>query len=163
MKKIILLVACLVGTAVTVSLDIAPAGNPTYMPVFMSRDVLENSVMYIHGARDMIQTGKIYCRAPYIYINERYKGVHVINNSDPSHPVNEGFILAPGCIDMAVKGNILYLDNAVDLVSFDLESKQVTKRIRHVFPEPLPPGDFSFYQYDRPHDYVLVEWKKMNL
>ena len=132
-----------------------------YTPVFMSRETLDNSVKYNPGARDMIQTGKIYYRAPYIYVNERYKGVHVINNSNPAHPVNEGFILAPGCIDMAVKGNILYLDNAVDLVSFDLDSKQVTSRLRNVFPEPLPPDDFSFYNfYNRPEGYVLVEWKK---
>ena len=110
----------------------------------------------------MIQTGKIYYRAPYIFVNERYKGVHIINNSDPAHPVNEGFILAPGCIDMAVKGHILYLDNAVDLVSFDLDSKQVTKRIRDVFPEPLPPDDFKYNPYfKRPENYILVEWKKI--
>jgi len=132
-----------------------------YTPVFMSRETLENSVKYIPEARDMIQTGKIYYRAPYIYVNERYKGVHVINNTLPASPVNEGFILAPGCIDMAVKGNILYLDNAVDLVSFDLDSKQVTSRLRNVFPEPLPPDDFFFYNtYNRPEGYVLVEWKK---
>ena len=135
----------------------------TYSPVFMSRDVLEKSVSYIPGARDMVWTGKIYYRAPYIYVNERYKGVHVINNTNPAHPVKEGFILAPGCIDMAVKGNILYLDNAVDLVSFDLDSKQVTKRIRDVFPEPIPPDDNSFIPYyNRPKGYILVEWKKAN-
>ena len=136
----------------------------TYTPIFISRETLENSVRYIVGARDMIQTGKIYYRAPYIYVNERYKGVHVINNANPSQPVNEGFILAPGCIDMAVKGNILYLDNAVDLVSFDLDSKQVTKRIRNVFPEPLPPEDFYYYfnRYNRPEGYILIEWKKSN-
>jgi len=132
-----------------------------YTPIFMSRQTLENSVMYIAGARDMKQTGKIYYRTPYIYVNERYKGVHVINNSDPARPVNEGFILAPGCIDMAVKENILYLDNAVDLVSFDLDSKQETKRIRNVFPEPLPPEDFFSYGFfNRPEGYILVGWKK---
>jgi len=137
--------------------------DTTYSPVFMSREALENSVKYIPGAREMIQTGKIYYLAPYIYVNERYKGVHVINNTNPAYPVKEGFILAPGCIDMAVKGNILYLDNSVDLVSFDLSSKQVTKRIRNVFPEPLPPEDFTYYGVRRPQGYILVEWKKTNL
>ena len=157
---LILFMSCLVGMVVS---DVPPPGAVSYTPVFMSRDVLENSVKFIPGARDMIQTGKIYYRAPYIYVNERYKGVHVINNADPAHPVKEGFILAPGCIDMAVKGSILYLDNAVDLVSFDLESKQVTKRIRDVFPEPASPeGNFYYYAFDRPEGYVLVEWKKTN-
>ena len=157
MKRILLLLAVvlLVGTASE------PIRYGPYTPVFMSREMLENSVKYIPEARDMIQTGKIYYRAPYIFVNERYKGVHVINNTVPAQPVNEGFILAPGCIDMAVKGNILYLDNAVDLVSFDLDSKQVTKRIRNVFSEPLPPDDLAFYNLNnRPEGYILVEWKK---
>ena len=134
----------------------------TYKPIYMSREKLEVSINYIAEARDMIQTGKIYYRDPYIYVNERYTGVHVINNSNPAHPVREGFILAPGCIDMAVKGNILYLDNAVDLVSFDLNSKKVTKRIRNVFPEPLPPDDFFRYRPEnRPKGYIIVKWEKV--
>jgi len=159
MKKIILLLimVSLAGTAF-----VPDWRSPVYSPVFISRTTLESSVKFIPGARDMVQTGKIYYRAPYIYVNERYKGVHVINNTNPAHPIKEGFILAPGCIDMAVKGNILYLDNAVDLVSFDLNSREVTSRIRDVFPEPLPPDDFSFFWMDRPEGYVLVEWKKTN-
>jgi hypothetical protein len=157
MKRTILLLVFISSLAV---IALNQSKEDAYMPIFMSRETLESSVKYIAGARDMVQTGKIYYRAPYIYVNERYKGVHVINNSNPANPVNEGFILAPGCIDMAVKGNILYLDNAVDLVSFDLDSKQVTKRIRDVLPEPLPPGDFSYMPYSRPEGYILVEWKK---
>ena len=159
MKKAILLLVMMSLTATAFRSD--RGVGETCTPVFMSRETLDNSVTYISGARDMIQTGKIYYRAPYIYVNERYKGVHVINNSDPFRPVNEGFILAPGCIDMAVKENILYLDNAVDLVSFDLDSKQVTKRIRNIFHEPLPPDDFRYYpQNNRPKGYIVVEWKK---
>ncbi|MCL2727449.1 MAG: hypothetical protein FWD56_03610 [Bacteroidales bacterium] len=156
MKKIILLLTMvsLAGTAFVAN------RTPVYSPVYVSRATLESSVKYIPGAREMVQTGKIYYRAPYIYVNERYKGVHVINNANPVHPVNEGFILAPGCIDMAVKGKILYLDNAVDLVSFDLDSREVTSRIREVFPEPLPPIDFHHYGFERKAGYVLVEWKK---
>jgi hypothetical protein len=162
MKKLVMLLFVIMLSGTSLMSDEPPVFNANYTPVFMSRDVLESSVRYIAGARDMVQTGKIYYRAPYIYVNERYKGVHVINNADPAHPVQEGFILAPGCIDMAVKGNILYLDNAVDLVSFNLDNRQVTKRIRNVFPEPTSPDDFSYYPYRRPEGYVLVEWKKIN-
>jgi hypothetical protein len=125
----------------------------------MKRADLENSVSYRAAARDMENPGKIYYRKPYIYINEKYKGVHIINNSDPQNPVKEGFIVAPGCIDMAVKGNSMYLDNAVDLVAFDLVSKQVTKRIKNVFPEPVSPENRIYYGENR-GEYILVEWKK---
>ena len=134
-----------------------------YTPIYVSRETLDNSVIFINEARNMEQTGKIYYRAPYIFVNERYKGVHLINNEDPYNPVVEGFILAPGCIDMAVKGNIIYLDNAVDLVSFDLVSKEVTSRIRNIFPELLPPDDIFHYRYEnRPEGYIIVRWEKTN-
>jgi hypothetical protein len=134
--------------------------NWNYIPVFMKRADLEKSVSYQSISRDMKNPGKIYYKHPYLFINERYKGVHIVNNSNPLTPVNEGFIVVPGCIDMAVKGNIIYLDNAVDLVAFDLITKQVTKRIKNVFPEPLSPENETFYFGDNREDYILVEWKK---
>jgi hypothetical protein len=130
-----------------------------YVPVFMKRADLEQSVSYQSIAREMENTGKIYYKTPYIFINEKYKGVHVINNSNPQNPINEGFIVVPGCIDMAVKGNIMYLDNAVDLVAFDLTSKQVTKRIKEIFPEPPSPENGLYYGGNT-EGYILVGWKK---
>jgi len=107
----------------------------------------------------MTDPGKIYVKGSYIYVNERYKGIHVINNSNPRNPVRIGYIIAPGCLDMAVKENIMYIDNAVDLVAFDLNTKQVTKRIINYFPERMAPnGQYAHYS-DRPKDYILVGWQ----
>jgi len=160
MKKVTIfsvIIASLIVTACPPYYD-----EEEYVPVYMSRANLDVSVKYVAEARNMTQTGKIYYRHPYIFVNERYTGVHVINNSDPARPVREGFILAPGCIDMAVKGNILYIDNAVDLVSFDLHNKEVTKRIRNVLPEPLPPDEFYRYRPEkRPKGYIIVNWVKV--
>lgn len=131
-----------------------------YVPVFMDRTELEKSVSYQLAGRDLIMPGKIYYKSPYIFINEKYKGVHIINNSDPAHPVNEAFIIAPGCIDMAVKGNIVYLDNAVDLVAFNIDTKQVTTRIKNIFPEPIAPDNTFYQSSNRPEGSILVGWKK---
>jgi hypothetical protein len=79
--------------------------------------------------------------------------------------VHEGFIVAPGCIDMAMKGDVLYLDNAVDLVAFDFAIKQVTERIRNVLPEPAAPNKTVYYYGDRSgkgKDLVLVGWESTN-
>ena len=126
----------------------------------MKRSDLEQSVSFQSGARTIENPGKIYCKAPYIFVNERYKGVHIINNTDPQNPVKEGFIVVPGCIDMAVKGAILYVDNAVDLVAFDLSSKQVSKRIQKVFPEPISPDNMHYYYSGDRGDFILVGWKE---
>jgi hypothetical protein len=139
----------------------SPYGE-TYSPVFMERAELEHSVFYRRGERKLLNPGKIYYRSPYIFINERYKGIHVIDNSDPVNPVHVGFVVAPGCIDMAMKGDVLYIDNAVDLVAFDFAAKQVTGRIRNVLPEPAAPDKTVFYGDRKGKDPVLVGWEKMN-
>lgn len=132
-----------------------------YIPVFMKKSDLKNSVSYSPGKRDLVMPGKIYYRDSYIFVNEKYKGVHIINNTNPTSPIGEGFIIAPGCIDMAVKGDIIYLDNSVDLVAFDLTTKQVTKRIENIFPEPSSPTN-SVYHGARPSDSVIVGWDVNN-
>ena len=131
----------------------------THYPVFMKRTDLEKSIQHIQGERVMENPGKIYYKEPYIYVNDRYKGVHIINNSNPASPIKEGFITAPGCIDIAIKDNIIYLDNAVDLVAFNLETKEETGRIKNILPEPMPP-DQNWKSYKREDGMILVGWKK---
>lgn len=133
----------------------------SYIPVFMKKADLKNSVSYSSGKRDMVMPGKIYYRDSYIFVNEKYKGVHIINNTNPTNPIGEGFIIAPGCIDMAVKGDVIYLDNSVDLVAFDLTTKQVTKRIENIFPEPASPDNW-IYNGSRPSESVIVGWDVNN-
>jgi hypothetical protein len=131
-----------------------------YYAVYMDRANLEKSVFYIDSDKDMENPGKIYYKHPYLFINEKYKGVHVFDNTNPENPVKKGFIMAPGCLDMAVKDNIIYLDNAVDLVSFDLNTKVVTKRIPEVFPELIAPNGSVRYDDYRSEGLIIVEWVK---
>ncbi|RLD62382.1 MAG: hypothetical protein DRI95_13135, partial [Bacteroidetes bacterium] len=83
-----------------------------YKPILMEREELEQSISFT-GAQEMINTGKIYLKGNTIYINEKYKGIHVIDNTDPSSPEKAGFIVIPGCIDMAMKDDILFADNSI--------------------------------------------------
>lgn len=138
------------------------SGIPEYVPILMKRSDLANSVRYVDEGRALVHPGKIYYKEPYLFINERYKGVHVIDNTHPESPKNVGFIVAPGCMDMAVKGHYLYLDNATDLVTFDLETKQVTNRIEAIIPEPAHPANRWFQIKDRPENTVVVEWQLNN-
>ncbi len=64
--------------------------------------------------------GKITEWGKYLFVSEPYKGIHVIDNSNPSAPKNISFINIPGNEDMAVKNNTLYADAYGDLISFDI-------------------------------------------
>jgi hypothetical protein len=143
--------------------------NPSeYFAVLMDRDDLEVSVKY-REAQDIVFPGKIYYKDQTIFLNEKYKGIHVIDNSNPSNPQNIGFINIPGCIDIAIKNNSLLADNATDLVAIDiqnLEQLSITKRIQNVFPESTPPDlDYIPYMFsaaNRPRNTVIVGWKKLD-
>ncbi len=115
-------------------------------PVYLSYDELRSAVK-MTAAREMNNPGKIYFKDQYIFINEKMKGVHVYDVSDPKNPQNKGFIEIPGNIDIAIKDNILYADSYVDLVSIDVSNFSAIKetgRVQKVFPYTLPKYDTNY-------------------
>jgi hypothetical protein len=84
------------------------------------------------------EPGKIYLYGKYIFLNEVNKGVHVIDNENPSNPKNVAFIRIPGNLDIAVKGNTLYADLYTDLLAIDITDPlqaKLGKLVPKVFPE----------------------------
>jgi len=139
-----------------------------YEPVLLSRDDLKKSISN-QAARKITTPGKIYLYSNKIFIVDNYKGVHVFDNSDHTQPKAMGFIYAPGCIDVAIKDNVLYVDNAVDLVAIniaDYPEITIADRVSDVFPEPCPPDyDYIPSEYrdkNRPKNTVIVDWVKRN-
>ncbi|MBX2842925.1 MAG: hypothetical protein KTR26_14235 [Flammeovirgaceae bacterium] len=142
-------------------------GRTAYEPMLMTRVQMETSIKVI-SPREINRPGKIYFKDGFIFLNEKYEGVHVIDNRNPADPKNVKFIKIPGCLDMAVKNNTLYVDNAVDLVAIDLSSQGFIEvsRQKNVFPELLPPDQIempiAFTAEKRPADTYIVSWKKFD-
>lgn len=109
-------------------------------------------------ARDILKPGKLFIRGQYIYLNEIDKGIHVIDNSNPSSPKNVAFINIPGNMDMAVKGNTLYADLYTDLVTLD-----ITDPLR-VQTKSILNSAFPFRRYSNgfvpDNTKVIVDWLK---
>jgi hypothetical protein len=163
----ILLISLALGSCAPTDMD-EPAvdGSSTYSPILMKRSDLEQSVKMAE-ARTLKDPGKIYTYGNYIFISERYEGVHIIDNTDPSNPINIAFVVIPGCVDMAVKNNVMYVDNAVDLVSLslaDLNDIKVIDRDANVFPELVPPDmnivPEAYTTTNRPANTIIIGWKK---
>lgn len=104
-------------------------------PVYMTTQEIREAFKYIPPVELSIP-GKIYLYDNYLFINEIGKGIHIINNSDKRNPESVGFVNIPGNYDMAVKGNILYADNYVDLLALDISDindVRIVKRLEGVF------------------------------
>ena len=106
-------------------------------PVFSTAAEVRNSIKNL-TAVPVSAPGKMYLFGSYIFLNEINKGIHIINNTNPAAPVNEAFIAIPGCVDMAVSGNILYADCYTDLMAIDISNpKAVVLKsfVTDLFPE----------------------------
>lgn len=146
-----------------------PSTNPAqeaFCPLLMTRAVLEQSVAAM-PAQAMHNTGKIYLLGRYVFVNERYEGVHVIDNQDPKNPRIISFLRIPGNVDIAIKGNLLYADNGPDLVTIDISNPlavRVTSRVREAFRELPTPEQLSVHPdclpNQRPANTVVVGWQK---
>jgi len=110
-------------------------------PVYLSYDGLREAVTDTLPI-NLEHPGKIYIKGDMLFVNEVRKGIHVIDNSEPSNPQVLKFIEIPGNIDLAVKDNVLYADSYIDLVVLDISDLSVIKeieRIEDVFSYSIPP------------------------
>ena len=138
-----------------------------YRPLLLARATLESSVAAV-APQALHNTGKIYLRGDYVFINEKYEGIHVIDNRDPASPKPVSFLRIPGNVDLAVRGNLLYADNGPDLVTIDISDPthaRPTSRVRNAFRElPMPvmgPLEEAYQVAKRPADAVVVGWHKL--
>lgn len=130
-------------------------------PVYLSYEDLRGSLKVEEG-QEIIQPGKIYLKGQYIFVNEYQKGIHVIDNRDPSSPQIIKFIEIPGNVDMAIQENILYADSYVDLVAIDIsDMNHITeaKRILNAFQYIVPVCDDGVVDGVNPDSGVVVGWR----
>jgi hypothetical protein len=128
-----------------------------YEPVYKTKAEVRANIRS-NAPREIMNTGKLYIMGNYIFLNEMDKGIHVIDNSNPSSPRNIAFIDIPGNMELAVKGTILYADLYTDLVTLDISnpSNVVVKKImENLFPYRMYSNGF----YPDSNE-VIVDWKR---
>ncbi|MEC3879860.1 LVIVD repeat-containing protein [Parapedobacter sp. 10938] len=109
----------------------------TQVPVYMEVDAFRRMDVGVKPPKSVSETGKIYVYGDYLFINEPQKGIHIVDNRNPSDPKNINFISVPGNVDMAVNSNILYADSYIDLLAFDISNirnVKLVERVEDVFP-----------------------------
>ena len=138
-----------------------------YEPVMMTRADLEASFA-IEPARIIEKPGKLWVYNNFILLIEQYRGIHVIDNSNPNNPQRIAFLRIEGCTEIAARQGILYANNAVDLIGVkansDFSAMELMSRNRDVMPHinsPEPWAD-EYYTNRLPDDMVIVRWEPVN-
>jgi hypothetical protein len=130
------------------------------VPITLTLESIRAGVRVLPPAT-LVNPAKLYIKDNFIFISDAKKGIHIIDNSNPSNPIKLSFLAIPGVVDMAVKNNTLYVDSYMDVVALDItDPKNVVEvgRQKNVFQNGLHDG-ISWY-YDTYNRMVTdYEWK----
>jgi hypothetical protein len=150
------------AAAATLGLTACPPWNELdlWEPIYMSRADLEVSVK-VTEPRELNDAGKIWVHDSQIFICEKYKGVHIIDNRNPKSPQRTAFVEVPGCVDIAVKDNILFADNSADLVAIDLTQRKLVAREKNAFAVIVAPDGINYPTTVRNSSDVIVGFKRI--
>ena len=144
---------------------------PGWIPIY-GADTAYKKLTYHASPVPMIKAGKIYVKGNTIYQNDIGKGIHIINNSNPSAARRVAFLELPGNTEMAVKVNIMYANNYNDLVLIDISnvtSPREVKRLVNMFAsyntqKPYTwqaPPDSGYYECPRFYnDSIVIRWRR---
>ncbi len=134
-------------------------GSQTYKvfkPITASMASLRASIKS-EAAMPIKDAGKMFILGNYVFVNEKNKGIHVIDNTNPASPINKSFINIPGNFDVAVKGNTLYADCYNDVVSIDISDPN-TIRVTSVTEDVVRDKRFLFGR-TLPFGTALIGWE----
>ncbi len=136
----------------------SPPYEPPYEAVILKRSELNSSIV-LQEKQATVEPAKIYVVEDYIFINDKRRGFHIFDNSDPVNPVKKSFLKVPGCTDIAIRNSTFYINQATDLVvlTFDLNdfSFEIVKRVENVFPKVASPDGYIEHANE---DSVVVNW-----
>lgn len=92
-----------------------------FKPIFATVEELTMDIS-IDPPMDYAQSGKVITYGVYVFVNSPNKGIHIVDNTDPSNPINKLFISLAGNIDMAIVDDHLYADMFSALVVLDISN-----------------------------------------
>ncbi len=140
------------------------------VPVYEDFETWRAKSIAMEAPHSLQNPGRIYVYGNLLLVNEFMKGLHFFDNSQPSNPINLGFLPVQASADIAVRDNILYLDSYTDLLSFNIadpRNPQLISRARDVF-EYNKYENFAYVgTFDRnfpianvdPSKGIVVGWK----
>jgi hypothetical protein len=102
------------------------------VPVYLAMSDVRARQVVIEPGKELENPGKIYLYGDYLLINEPQEGIHILDNTNPSSPINLNFIPIEGNVDLAVNNSMLYADNYVDLLVFDISNIRSIKQVERV-------------------------------
>jgi len=111
--------------------------------------------------------GKIVSVGDYLFINELFQGIHVIDNTDPANPEFIHFWAILGNTEFTIEQNTLYADNSRHLIVIDISdfaNIMFVKFIEDFYNDEFvtayrPPGYFGPFECVDPDIGIVIGWE----
>ena len=107
-----------------------------YHPVILSASEWRSDEFSFAPAGQVCDPSGFYVYGNVLFVLDRSKGLHIIDNTDNAAPRPLTFLNIPGGEGLAVRNNVLYVNQYVDLLAFDLSDPtepQFLSRTENVF------------------------------
>lgn len=121
------------------------------------------SKVSVDPPKESTEAGKIITYGNYIFINNPYDGVHIVDNSNPQSPQYKSYLTIPGSVDLSIIDNHLYTDmysalvtfNITDILNPEFKADFTVNDVFYYDPYRTLP---SLYTIEEEYDYVNYEW-----
>ena len=145
MKKLFVLIFSLPLLFASCSKDNATISLTFKKGTALYADIEEIRSVELFSAPKMIENaGKLFLGDNYILIGENGRGIHVLDNADPSNPVNIGFLQLPFTKEFFVDNNMIYAESQYDFIKIDLSDINnpiMVDRVEYAFAEAIHNAD----------------------
>jgi hypothetical protein len=119
------------------------------IPIYKKLGEVRKMDIVMSSPQQVQNAGKIYLYKDHLFINEPNIGIHIYDNSNPASPKSLGMLPIIGNFDLGIQNDLLYADNIVDLLTFDISnlSKPVlVDRQKDVFAIKYKLGEIERYE-----------------
>ena len=145
MKKLFIIIACLPILFASCTKDNATISLTFKKGTAVYADIEEIRTVELVSTPRMIENaGKLFIGENYILIGENGKGIHVLDNTDPSNPINIGFLQLPFTKEFFVDNDMIYAESQYDFIKIDLSdinNPVMVDRVEYAFAEAIENAD----------------------
>ncbi len=152
------------------SCDPAGSGPPDnvlgYAPVYLQKTG-DDTIKFL-PPQPTIKGGKIYLKDDILYQVELYRGIHIINLSDPEHAEKIGFYEIFGCTQLTMQDNYMYVNSSNDFLVIDVSIMTEPKVVKYdadyfLSSSFLSPPRSGYFECIDPSKGIVIDWKSVML
>lgn len=143
--------------------DSIPGSVLGYVPVYFQRNGLDT--VRFEEPQPTTEGSDIFLNGTLLYQIDLFKGIHIVDFTDPENTQKIGFYYIPGCDQMTIEGNRLYTNSFSDLLIIDIAEWMNPKIISYQpfhfhQPERQIPPKRGYFECVDPSKGVVISWQE---